>query len=160
MTRSSNTRPPRGDYVVGYGRPPVSGQFKPGQSGNPKGRPKAKADFGTILEQALTARVAVQENGRRRHVSMREVIVRGLVADAARRDPKALRMLMVLLQRFGPKPELAEAMVPSAEDQAILEDYLARYDQARLDKRPVAPDNAGGVAVDSEVVTSDLDERS
>ena len=27
-------------YRVGYGRPPKEYQFKPGQSGNPKGRPK------------------------------------------------------------------------------------------------------------------------
>ena len=27
-------------YEVGYGKPPVHTQFKPGQSGNPKGRPK------------------------------------------------------------------------------------------------------------------------
>ena len=29
-----------GDYEVGYGKPPVNTQFKPGQSGNPKGRPR------------------------------------------------------------------------------------------------------------------------
>lgn len=28
------------NYKVGYGKPPKSGQFKPGQSGNSKGRPK------------------------------------------------------------------------------------------------------------------------
>jgi len=28
------------NYEVGYGKPPKSGQFKPGQSGNSKGRPK------------------------------------------------------------------------------------------------------------------------
>jgi hypothetical protein len=27
-------------YKVGYGRPPLHGQFKPGTSGNKKGRPK------------------------------------------------------------------------------------------------------------------------
>jgi hypothetical protein len=28
------------DYTVGRGKPPVASQFKPGQSGNPKGRPR------------------------------------------------------------------------------------------------------------------------
>lgn len=28
------------DYRVGYGRPPRRHRLKPGQSGNPKGRPK------------------------------------------------------------------------------------------------------------------------
>ena len=30
----------RASYDVGYGKPPASTRFKPGQSGNPKGRPK------------------------------------------------------------------------------------------------------------------------
>lgn len=28
------------DYEVGYGKPPTSTRFKPGESGNPRGRPK------------------------------------------------------------------------------------------------------------------------
>lgn len=32
----------RKDYDVGYGKPPKSGQFKPGKSGNPKGRPRSR----------------------------------------------------------------------------------------------------------------------
>jgi hypothetical protein len=28
------------DYEIGYGKPPRNGRFKPGVSGNPKGRPK------------------------------------------------------------------------------------------------------------------------
>ena len=33
--------PNSNDDTVGYGRPPKSTQFKPGQSGNPSGRPTA-----------------------------------------------------------------------------------------------------------------------
>jgi hypothetical protein len=29
-----------GDYEVGYAKPPVKTRFAPGQSGNPRGRPK------------------------------------------------------------------------------------------------------------------------
>jgi hypothetical protein len=29
-----------GGYTIGYGMPPQSTQFRPGQSGNPRGRPK------------------------------------------------------------------------------------------------------------------------
>ncbi|WP_443749340.1 DUF5681 domain-containing protein [Asticcacaulis solisilvae] len=32
------------DDKVGYGKPPVTGRFKKGQSGNPKGRPRKKKD--------------------------------------------------------------------------------------------------------------------
>jgi len=30
----------RPGYDVGYGKPPAHSRFKPGQSGNPRGRPK------------------------------------------------------------------------------------------------------------------------
>lgn len=35
-----NTQPTVRDYEVGHCKPPKEHQFKPGQSGNPKGRPK------------------------------------------------------------------------------------------------------------------------
>jgi hypothetical protein len=46
-------RRPSGDYEVGYGKPPKHTRFKPGQSGNPKGRPKASKDFRSLLHRAL-----------------------------------------------------------------------------------------------------------
>ena len=38
-------------YKVGYKRPPVSTRFKPGSSGNPKGRPKGQRNFKTIMRK-------------------------------------------------------------------------------------------------------------
>jgi hypothetical protein len=39
-------------YVVGYGKPPLEHRFKKGQSGNPKGRPKGKANQKPLLRSS------------------------------------------------------------------------------------------------------------
>jgi hypothetical protein len=118
--------------AVGYGRPPRSTRFKPGQSGNPKGRPTGVQSLGVILDKALAARVSVQENGRRRIMTVREVIIRGIVNDAARRDPRAIRLLLGLVDRHAPDAASKAASVPLlSDDEAVIADYLARHAAAK-----------------------------
>ena len=56
------------DYIVGYGRPPEASRFKKGQSGNPLGRPKARRNVRSEIEDALTESVPVNPS---RHTTMR-----------------------------------------------------------------------------------------
>ena len=46
-----------GPFEVGFGRPPRSTRFKPGQSGNPNGRPRGAKNFAIAIGQELVARV-------------------------------------------------------------------------------------------------------
>jgi hypothetical protein len=50
--------------AVGYRRPPRNRQFKPGQSGNPTGRPKGAKNFATALAEELDAPITATENGK------------------------------------------------------------------------------------------------
>lgn len=79
---------------VGYRRPPRQNQFKPGLSGNPKGRPRGSRNASTLLDEALKERVTVSENGRRRKVTKLEVILKQLVNSAAQGDHRAIRLLL------------------------------------------------------------------
>jgi hypothetical protein len=115
------------DYAVGYGRPPRATQFAAGKSGNPKGRPKGSRTVGAILQDILSQKIAVTENGKTRRIPTLEVMFRRLVNDAVRRDPAALKLLLPLIDRYAASPEselrLGELL---AEDQAILSQYLSR----------------------------------
>src|SRR5262249_2514390 len=52
----SRSDPP---YAVGYGNPPQATQFKPGQSGNPGGRPKGSKNFASLIESELNKRIDI-----------------------------------------------------------------------------------------------------
>ena len=51
---SKKSKKPNADYEVGFGKPPKATQFKGGQSGNPKGRPKESVSFALKLEKAMS----------------------------------------------------------------------------------------------------------
>src|SRR3954468_3734508 len=76
---------------VGYGRPPRATRFKPGQSGNPRGRPKGAKSLDQVLRTALDRRVPDPRRGGRHTVRMLDLIVEGLVVGAAKRDPRMVR---------------------------------------------------------------------
>src|SRR5216110_336495 len=56
-------------YEVGYGKPTTHGRFRPGQSGNPAGRPKGLNNLRTDVKRSLEIPVRVQEVGRSRRIS-------------------------------------------------------------------------------------------
>jgi len=81
-------RPPR-DYEVGDRRPPKHSRFKPGVSGNPKGRPKGSVNVRTRVTQQLRQTVTGTRNGRPVKLSKADLIARQIVDAAAKGDLKA-----------------------------------------------------------------------
>ena len=85
------------DYEVGRGRPPKSGQFPPGTSGNLRGRPKkdkGPIDPCSILDEP----VPVTQNGRRQMAPPKEVTMRRMVKKALKEND--LRAILYLLGEF------------------------------------------------------------
>lgn len=87
------------DYEVGYGRPPRHSRFKPGESGNPKGRPKEARNLATELELELKSGVTVREDGASRRVSKRKAVIKALVLKAMRGDTRAIAQVSDMTER-------------------------------------------------------------
>ena len=86
--------PPADDgYKVGPGRPPREYQFKPGQSGNPKGakrKPQSIArDLKAILDRELNAKVPVKQGDKLLTMTMAEAGIKQLIAQYAKGDRHA-----------------------------------------------------------------------
>ena len=105
MPDRKNSKAP--DYAVGYRRPPKATQFTAGKSGNPKGRPKGSRPVGAVLQDIIRQKIAVTENGKTRRVPALEVMLRRLVNDAMRSDPRAVKLLLSLVDRYAESPETA-----------------------------------------------------
>ncbi len=115
-------------YDVGYGKPPKHAQFKPGQSGNPKGRPRGARGLKTDLKAELNQRVTITENGRPRKLTKQQLMVKQLTAKAVKGEMKAISKLSELvITLLGPDDEIPVSKTKLApEDEAILQGFLAR----------------------------------
>jgi hypothetical protein len=114
---------PKRRYAVGYGKPPKKHQFKPGESGNQAGRPQLPKpadldamDLYTTMSVALNKKVSVVEGGRRRRVSIREVMVSKLLQDALKGDRHARATCVKLAE----KADLAQAAGRGPEPLKII----------------------------------------
>jgi hypothetical protein len=90
----SSDAPKNGEYQIGRGRPPTHSRFKPGQSGNPSGRPRATTNAGTLLLQVLDESVQATEGSKTRKITKREVIVKRLVNKAMQGDTASIKILL------------------------------------------------------------------
>ena len=97
MTQKKPPIAPRGDYEVGYGKPPKASQFKLGSSGHKAGRPRAPkkrpATDAEILNMLLSEELEVVVDGVVRTISKRELALRQIVTRAAKGEPAAQREL-------------------------------------------------------------------
>ena len=119
----------KGDYEVGYGKPPRDTRFPKGQSGNPRGRPSGAKNLKTLLSEALNEPVIVTENGGRRKVSKRQAIITQLVNRSATADFRAIKILLDIVRDIErqTEPTAPETSDFSEADKKVLEQIKTRF---------------------------------
>ena len=130
------------DYEVGYARPPKETQFKPAQSGNPRGRPKGTKNLKTDLQEELREQVVVREGERSRKVSKQRAFLMALMAKSLKGDVRAANTLLSMIWRLTDTGEGApEIEEPLHEDELdILKAFEERAWRDGHDDAPNTPE--------------------
>jgi hypothetical protein len=127
--RSKIRQPSLGDYEVGKCRPPLESRWKPGQCGNPKGRPKKAYGAAPMAREALERQLPVIVRGRKTQMTVREIAYRKLGDKAAAGDQKALGFLLDLANEHQPLEPGFSGAILSADQSEIIQRFLKRHQQ-------------------------------
>lgn len=117
------------DYDIGYGKPPSSTQFKPGQSGNKSGRPKGSKSLDALIVQELGRRTLVTDRGRQRSMSKRQIMAVQTVNEAATGDHKARELVARVDRERESKTGGPQAVVEfwdTADDRLLFDRAMQR----------------------------------
>lgn len=101
------------EFPVGYKKPPRHTQFQPGQSGNPRGRPRRKATtFAESIERELNTLITATEGGKQRRISKQQAIAKQQTNKAVNGDLKATLLIMKAIEprEFEQKDNLAPVL--------------------------------------------------
>lgn len=98
------------DDKGGYGKPPKNKQFKKGQSGNPKGRPKGSKNkrtiddiilspLGDLISQEVRRNISIQENGETIELSCIQAIIRSITIKALKNHHPSQKFLLEITEK-------------------------------------------------------------
>jgi hypothetical protein len=86
----------------GYGRPPKSRQFKKGQSGNPRGRPKMQPEMSRayLFRKVVKETICVKTASGEKIMTRWEALVRMVQSLALNKNSSAARLLHKMRKEF------------------------------------------------------------
>ena len=114
---------------VGYGRPPKSGRFSKGQSGNPSGARRKRPGEQHIRElflEVLFEPLVLGEGARRRKAPLVQWIFRQISTGSLKEKSKSSAHLIRLMENFR-LFEGASAETDSLDDMEVITEYNGRF---------------------------------
>jgi hypothetical protein len=117
---SSRSAEPEGAPAApraGYGNPPLETRFRPGRSGNPRGRPRGAKGHTQIVRKIANEMHSVDEDGKHRSRSTLELVLLQLRNLAAQGSVQAFRAYNDLIAKYSPQEterRLGYLVVPEA----------------------------------------------
>jgi Family of unknown function (DUF5681) len=115
---------------VGYARPPKHTQFRPGRSGNPRGRPKGRANLQDIVKDVLFEKLEVRVGERTQKLPSVSALMRTAMNRALKGDHKFLMAVISFIRLSGVSDMGADAFgteTDNSADEVILADFLQRH---------------------------------
>ena len=116
------------DQKGDFRRPPKDGQFRPGFSGHPQGRPKGTRNLRTDLAQLMKRMISVHEGGKAKRISGQQAMLLSLFGKALHGDVRAAKNLMDVILKLNLVPN-SDAPVDDTlaeSDKAIIAEFLRR----------------------------------
>lgn len=108
------------DDEVGYRKPPKWTRFKPGVSGNARGRPRRDRSMEAMMNRELEQVIVIKEGGRELRLTKREAFYKQIVNRAISGDPKAMQAVLAHEKGFKPVPTFKATEADDAELQKML----------------------------------------
>jgi hypothetical protein len=137
----------KGDYEIGYGKPPKHSQWKKGQSGNPSGKRKREEGMAEVLKRIVEEEIVVSQNGTQTVMPQLEAILRALLSKASKGDVRAFKFVKDVL---GSEATSEGAPPQQGADPADLETLQTHADWVRLLEEAKRPASHGTEAGDMD----------
>lgn len=116
--KPTDRRPPGRKPAVGYGRPPVEHQFKPGNK-LAKGRPKGRKNEATIIKDILNRMITVVRNGKPVRMTNAEAMWWKQFERALQGDSKAALLLSDRYHKA--EDDISQSTELTPDDRAVFE---------------------------------------